>query len=324
MKKYRILVTAVGAIVGYGIISALRDSGYDIEIIGCDIYEEAVGRYFADDFVVSSPAADPFYPEFLKNLIDEKQIDLVLFGIEQEISSVYMNMEKFEGYLSRLVINNPDIIPLCDDKWQTYMWLNEHNLEQYAIDSVINGNFEDISDRFGTPFLIKPRISRGSKGIVSISAAFDFDYHKAKLGSNFMAQPIVSDQANEYTVGLFGLGDGSYINEIYLRRTLSQEGATAKAWTVEDTELKAAVEAITAVLKPEGPTNYQFRKQQEKVFLLEINPRISSSVSIRSKFSYNEAKMSIEYYLEGKRPDRVEVKKGKAIRYISDLVLGLW
>lgn len=320
MKKYTILVTAVGAIVGYGIINSLKESGYDLHIIGCDIFSDAVGQYFADEFVISVPAADEGYPEFLKRLIDEKNIDMVLFGIEQEISAVLRNIDKFKGYEDKLIINNRDIISLCDDKWLTYCWLNENGLGSYAIPSVIYGSFEEISKQFDTPFLIKPRISRAGKGIVNISSEEDFIYFKKKTGNNFMAQKIIGDSSHEYTVGLFGLSDGSYINEIVLRRTLSQEGATNKAWVVEDPALTEATKKITEILKPEGPTNYQFRKEGDNVYLLEINPRISSSTSIRNAFGINEAKMCIEYYLEGCKPSKVEIKKGRAIRYISDMV----
>jgi len=321
MKRYTILVTAVGAIVGYGIVSSLRNSGYDLNIIGCDIYDDAVGQYFTDEFIVSTAAADNNYPRFLKSLIDSKNIDLVLFGIEQEIAAVLENIEVLRGYEKKLIINNLEIITLCDDKWLTHQWLKENYLGQYAIDTVVNGSYSEVSAIFGTPFLIKPRRSRAGKGIVSISEEKDYDFYREKLGSNFMAQRIVGDMLHEYTVGIFGLGDGSYMNEIYMRRTLSQEGATAKAWVVEDDFLQRATIEITEKLKPEGPTNYQFRKEGDRVFLLEINPRISSSTSIRNSFGYNEAKMCIEYYLEGRIPTKVEITKGSAIRYISDYIV---
>jgi carbamoyl-phosphate synthase large subunit len=320
MKKYTILVTAVGAIVGYGIINTLRQTEYDLNIIGCDIFPDAVGQYFTDEFVVACPAADENYPEFLKSLIDSRNIDMVLFGIEQEISAVHHNLSIFSEYMPKLIINNKEIITVCDDKWLTYKWLMDHELSSYAIDSTIEGEYSDIAEEYGNTFLIKPRISRAGKGIEVVSSKEDFDFYRKKLEGNYMAQRIVGDTAHEYTVGIFGLGDGSSANEIYLRRTLSQEGATAKAWVAYDSGLITATKRITEALKPEGPTNYQFRKEGEDVYLLEINPRISSSTSIRSSFGYNEAKMCIEYYREDRVLTRVEVKRGREIRFISDMV----
>ncbi len=318
MKQFRILVTAVGAIVGYGIIESLRLSGYSVHIVGSDIFPDAVGQYFADDFVVAEPAASPSYLDFLKTTVDEHQIDLVLFGIEQEISAVSNGRELLGKTMTKLAVNSKHIIDLTDDKWLTRNWLLDNGLSDYAIDSAISGDFQSIRDAYGDRFLIKPRISRASKGIVPVDSEDDFNYFKKKLADNFMVQRIVGDMEHEYTVGVFGLGDGRFSGAVYLRRTLSQEGATAKAWVIEDPALEDAAARITERLMPVGPTNYQFRKEGDSVYLLEINPRISSSVSIRSKFGFNEPKMCIEYYLEGKTPAPPVIKPGRAIRYIKD------
>ena len=83
--------------------------------------------------------------------------------------------------------------------------------------------------------------------------------------------------------------------------------------------LDRAVERICRVMKPIGPTNLQFRMEGEHCYLLEVNPRISSSTSIRAALGYNEAKLCIEHYLEGKIT-MPEVKAGYAIRYIDEVV----
>ena len=75
-------------------------------------------------------------------------------------------------------------------------------------------------------------------------------------------------------------------------------------------------------MKPEGPTNYQFIEDavSETPLLLEVNPRISSSYLIRTAFGINEPEMCIEYYLENKVPHERIVKKGKAYRFINEII----
>lgn len=77
MKRYNILVTGVGAIIGYGIIKCLRKSKYDCYITGMDIYEDAVGQAWTDEFIQAVPASDCSYPKFLRTIIERKNIDLV-------------------------------------------------------------------------------------------------------------------------------------------------------------------------------------------------------------------------------------------------------
>jgi carbamoyl-phosphate synthase large subunit len=54
--------------------------------------------------------------------------------------------------------------------------------------------------------------------------------------------------------------------------------------------------------------------------LLEINPRISSSTSLRAAFGYNEAEFCVRHYLEQALITQPEIRFGYAVRYIADLV----
>jgi carbamoyl-phosphate synthase large subunit len=321
MRQYRIMVTAVGAVVGYGMVESLRNSRYDCFILGTDIFEDAVGQYFCDAFVQATPAADPGYIDFLRETIDRYQIDLVLFGIEQELLVVARAGKQLEGYRDKLAVNPPDITEICNDKWLTYQWLLENGLGKYAIDSAIAGDYDSLSRRFGVPFLLKPRDGRASKGIHAVNCVEDFLFYSKKMGTSFMAQRITGTPEAEYTVGLFGDGKGGSFGEIQLRRVLSQAGATDKAVVVNEPALRSAVHDLTAVLKPVGPTNYQFRLENGEPKLLEINPRVSASTSIRAKFGFNESEMCITYYLEHEEPDPHPTESGRAMRYIVDWIV---
>ncbi len=321
MRQYRIMVTAVGAVVGYGMVESLRNSRYDCFILGTDIFEDAVGQYFCDSFVRAVPAADPGYVDFLKQTIDRYQIDLVLFGIEQELLVVARARDALDGYRDKLAVNPPELTEICNDKWLTDRWLRENGLGAYAIDTAVEGSFAELSERFGTPFLLKPRDGRASKGIHAVSDEESFLFYKKRMGDSFMAQRITGTPDAEYTVGVFGDGKGGFFGEIQLRRVLSQAGATDKAVVTNEPVLREAVQALTAAAKPIGPTNYQFRIENGEAKLLEINPRVSASTSIRAKFGFNESEMCVTYYLEHEEPRPHPASKGRAMRYIKDWIV---
>ena len=75
---------------------------------------------------------------------------------------------------------------------------------------------------------------------------------------------------------------------------------------------------LCRLFKPVGPTNFQFRREGEAMRLLEINPRVSSSTSIRAGFGYNEASLAVEFYLENRKMTKPVIRPGKAVRYIED------
>jgi carbamoyl-phosphate synthase large subunit len=318
MKKYNVLVTGVGALIGYGIVRSLRACKYDLTIIGMDVYDDAVGQQWCDTFVQALWASDGSYCDFLSTLMDQHDIDLVFFGLEAEIHKVCATENEFRNDFGKFALNRKELIDLSKDKWRMFEHLVANQF--IAIKSMISGDYDTVVQQLGLPCLIKPRCSSASKGISRVCSREDFDYWKSKLAEDFMIQEIVGDDEHEYTVGAFGLGDGSFSQSVTFRRKLSREGATAKAQIVDIPELNEEVRRLTSILKPIGPTNYQFRLHKGNFLLLEVNPRISSSTSLRTAFGFNEAEMSIEFFVERKRPGRAVLKSGRAVRYIEDIV----
>lgn len=318
MRAYNILVTGVGAIIGYGLINSLRKSKYDVHIVGMDIYADAYGQYLCDEFIQAKPAAADDYPEYFLSIIKEKKIDLVMFGTEQEIHRLINEKQILGDDYDKLVLNNDDIVKMSNDKWLTYLFQEENEIDR--IPTYIEGNYETLSKALGVPFLLKPRKSYASKGIERITNEEEFLFYKKRVGDQFMVQKIVGDADHEYTAATFGFGDGECIKPIMMKRKLSQEGATAKASIINSTELEQSVYELVTLLKPVGPTNFQYRYHEGKFLLLETNPRISSSTSLRTAFGYNEAEMCIEFFIEHQKPHDQIIREGAAVRYIADYV----
>lgn len=317
---YTVLVTGVGAVIGYGVVRSLRASRFPVRIVGMDIYADAAGQRWCDAFEQALLAADPQYEEFLTGIIEKHSIDLVIPGIEQDLHRIAESHT--HGPLSRAsaryALNNPELIRIASDKWLTHRELSKAGFP--VIGSCIDGRFEDLAAQFGRPFLMKPRRSYAGKGIQTLFTAADFNYWKQKMGDNFMAQEIVGDPQSEYTVGCFGLGDGDVAQQIVFQRVLSADGSTAKAKVRCVPEIEARVRELAMLFRPVGPTNFQFRFHRGEYLLLEINPRMSSSASLRTAFGYNEAEMCLEYYMENSVPRRRTLRLGSAVRYIEDWV----
>ena len=128
------------------------------------------------------------------------------------------------------------------------------------INSYIEGDFTTLSDRLGLPFLLKPRKGYASKGHVGVKAEQDFAEHKEYFGNVLMAQPLVGDDSQEFTVGVFGDGTGSVNATVTLQRQLAIDGSTAKASVANHPSLDLIVKELCLHFKPIGPTNLQFRK----------------------------------------------------------------
>jgi len=314
------MVTGVGAIIGYGVLRALRPLRETIRLVGTDIYADAVGQAWADTFIQAPLTADPAYPEWLERTVRHQGVDLVIPAIEQDVHFFSDHCDLFARAGVGVALNAAALIDLTRDKWAMDQALVSTN-SPVRIPTRLDGDFGTLTHAFGLPFLLKPRRSYASKGLIRVRNEADFMPHRDQLGSVLMAQPIVGSDDEEYTVAVFGDGTGRVCASITLRRQLAQDGSTAKAWVRHDDSLDAAVAALCERFKPVGPTNLQFRKVDGGWRLLEINPRVSSTTSLRTAFGYNEARMCVDYFLDGRAIVQPEIRQGFAARYIEDFVV---
>ncbi|MGN8344665.1 ATP-grasp domain-containing protein [Pseudomonas sp. SMV71] len=316
-----VMVTGVGAIMGYGLLKSLRAADPAVRLIGTDIYDDAVGRAWSDAFEQAPLTADPGYGQWLGDTLARHKVDLLIPGIEQDLHWLSDNRALLATLDCQVVLNNSHLIDLSRDKWamdQALVALGD----ACRIPSLLSGDFHSLTAALGLPFLLKPRRSYASKGLVWVREERDFTPHAPLLGEYLMAQPIIGSAADEFTVAAFGDGRGDTGPIIAFQRRLASDGSTAKAWVYQDDSLEQVVVRLCRAFKPEGPTNLQFRRGGDGSWsLLEINPRISSTSSIRRAFGYNEAAMCLDYYLRGKKLARPTLRSGFAVRYIEDFIV---
>ena len=118
-RTINILVTGVGAVIGYGIIKSLKNSKYKCNIIGIDIFEDAIGQVWCDKFIQSIRADSSDFLNFINNIIEEEKIDLVLPGIEQDLQALIENFDKLNKN-PKFSLNNRSLFKTLHDKKMTY------------------------------------------------------------------------------------------------------------------------------------------------------------------------------------------------------------
>lgn len=309
-----VLISGASGIVGYGVLKSLKNSGH--RLIGTTIYSDSCASIFCDIFELAPRTSEPSYMDWLLKIIKKHNVDMIIPSIEADVIEWNEHRKILEETGTFVLLNNPELIKLCADKWYFYEKLSGNN-SRYAIASSLEPDFY----RFERPFLLKPRHGFASKGIIKIENAEAFEKHKDKIGEVLMMQPIVGDIEEEYTLSAFFDKKSNLKAHMTLRRKLSNEGFTDRAEVAALKEGEIAINELAEIFKPQGPTNFQFRRTDEGLKLLEINPRISSATSIRAAFGYNESSMSIDYFLGDKEIVQPEIKKGRAMRYIEDLIL---
>ena len=314
-----ILVSGASGIVGYGVLRSLRKSKHSLRLIGTTIYSDSVAGSFSDIFELAPLTSDDGYIDWLLKIIRKHKIDLLIPGIEADMYKWVKHIPEINAEGALILLNNVDLVHLCKDKWKFYEYLKSLDLP-YTIHTSLNNDFQYLTQELGLPFLLKPRQGYGSKGIVTVNDFDAFLKYRDEIGTILMAQQIVGDITEEYTTSAFCDGKGGFYCYMTLKRKLSKEGFTEKAEVVHVPEIQEAIRSLCLIFMPIGPTNFQFRKHHGVLKLLEINPRISSSTSIRTAFGYNESDMAVEYLLEKIAPSQPVIQSGKAVRYVEDFI----
>lgn len=314
-----ILVSGASGIVGYGVLRSLRSSGLDLRLIGTTIYDNTAAEAFSDIFEKAPATNDESYITWLINTIEKYQVDMIIPGIEADLYKWNEHSARIKATGASILLNNPELVSLCQDKWLFYESLSQINTS-CAIKTSLNNDYDWLREQLGETLLLKPRKGFASKGIVKITDEKTFNLHKALIGDVLMVQPFIGTDQEEYTSTAFGDGQGGFSARMTMRRNLSREGFTEKAEVIWPDELSSVISDLCAHFKPLGPTNFQFRKHNGVYMLLEINPRISSSTSIRTAFGYNESAMSVNFYLHNITPTQPTIRQGKAIRYTEDFI----
>ncbi len=322
MDQFNILVTGVGAVIGYGIIKSLKKSRYNVKIIGIDIFEDAVGRVWCDKFVQGVRADSEQFPEFITKLVKKFDIDLIIPGIEQDVDAFGKMVYKHSFNACKIALNTKTALKVFNNKRLTYRLLNELGLPfiQFALSQdLTEKSVEEIIDIVGLPCIVKPDISYARKGLATLVNREELQFYNKQKGYVFQKK---INSGIEYTISVFGLGNGKYCNPICLKRQLGPDGATHKAEVFAFSPFEFQIKTLMERIKPSGPTNFQFieNDSDNSVLLLEVNPRISASTSIRTGFGVNEAEMCIDFFLADKEPIPVKIKKGRAQRFLDEIM----
>ena len=310
-----ILVSGASGIIGYGILKSLRQSHPECRLIGTTVYERSAAQAFCDVFEKAPLTNHESYIRWLVDLIKKHNVSVVIPGIEADVITWSEHRAAIEQSGALVLLNNPDLIRLCSDKWLFYQCLIKNN-SPYAIPTSLE--FDEKLHQF--PLLLKPRMGSGSKGIKIVKNIDELKEYLSGFGPGMMIQPLIGTVEEEYTTSAFFDRNSQLCAFNTLKRKLSQTGFTESAETVEVDGIHDALLHLGKIFMPVGPTNFQFRVDGGQLKLLEINPRISSATSLRTAFGYNESAMSVELLLHDRVPSQPLLKRGYAVRYTEDLI----
>lgn len=291
----RVLVTGAGSVYGLGIIRALKASAVAIEVIAIDCNQYSLGLFLADKGIIA-PKVKPEenYYKFIEKLCKDHQIKAIFIGSTAELSFYAKNRESLEiSTGAKVFVNPPAVLELCTDKWLTMCHLSRSGFQipasiRYPEDTGILSSFIESA---GFPLIVKPRMGRGSEGVVLVTDKQQL-LENVKGKKSLIIQEYLTNEEQEFTVGICINQKGKVISKIALRRYL-QEGVSIAAVSDGYQDIADYCARVASTLGAYGAINIQLRLKDGLPVIFEINPRFSSSTGMRLLFGINEPEILI-------------------------------
>jgi len=305
-----ILVTGVGGGVGQSIVKSLQGTIYSL--VGADGEVLAAGLY-----AVPRAYRIPYarHPDFVPSLLAIAQAEgcrLLLPGLDAELPVLARSRDRFAAAGVTVMVSEPSVIDLCDDKLATADFLNKHGFPAPVTTKLAYA--ADVP----FPMVLKPRKGGArSQGVHVVRTAEELADRAATLNAdNYVAQECI--EGDEFTCGSITLG-GACQGVIVMRRVL-RDGDTYKAFVVRDPAIEGHVRQVVEALRPFGACNLQLRVRDGVPYVFEINARCSGTTYCRTLAGFNEPLMIADYVLGGAKP-HFAVRELSILRYWKELVV---
>ncbi|MZK49885.1 ATP-grasp domain-containing protein [Clostridium beijerinckii] len=313
-----LLITSIGKRVQ--LIKHLKES---FNVVGVDAGEFNPAKFFVNKFYKIPKAKENGYIESLLDICKKENINVLIPLYEGEFENLHNAREKFKNIGTVLLLSNHEILNVCKDKKKTYEYFlnSKINIPKVYFEEEIKDivTYGDI-DKF--PLIIKPRDGMGSEGIHKINSIKELVFFKEYVEGGIIQEFIEGD---EYTVDALVDLKGNPVYVVPRRRLEVRAGEVVKSSTVKDkgiiNETLKVIEHLNRLVAKNqvgllGPLTIQFfKKNNEMIYLLEINPRFGGGVPLSFEGGANYGQRILEM-VEGKNLEYIEdFKEITMLRY---------
>ena len=259
-----------------------------VRIVACDASRHAPGLYTADEYFLIPEVFDPDYISILINEAKARGIDAIIPLNDLELPALSENLDLFASEGIRVIVSDREIIDICSDKYRTVSFTG--GLSVSKIPTFLNpGDALNYKKRFpDCRFIIKPRWGSASAGIEyqqdeeelvylfnltrkRLKTSVFSDITSGDTDNNTLIQKMLTGQ--EYGMDVINDLEANYQATLIRKKIAMRAGETDKAETVFDERLNRIGEEIGRKLKHTGMIDCDLFVENDKIYLLEMNPR---------------------------------------------------
>ena len=268
------------------------------------------------------------YREYFYNHLNGNQYDLIIpMGDE---SAFFLSQVK-----PSVMALYPQTICAIED-YETFEWANDkqklmeicerYNIVHPKTRGVTVETLQSVADYVGFPAMIKPNLSAGAKGITRVNSLEEIQAALPAIAKEFGSctlQQYVEQPDYYYNVMLFRTKEGktAAYTVIKIQRYFPLKGGSScYSETVEHPFLVQQCEQCLEKLNWHGFADFDVLedKRTGELKIIEINPRVPSSLQASFAAGVNYAEVFVDEYLNGGfMGKKYEYKTGQQVRWFG-------
>jgi carbamoyl-phosphate synthase large subunit len=340
----------------HGVLAA-RECGYETIMINCN--PETVSTDFdtADKLYF-----EPVFWEHIYDIIQHEKPEGVIVQLGGQ--TALKLAEKLQRYGVKILGTSFDALDLAEDRGRFSKLLEQHNIPfpQYGVVQSAEQALE-LADELGFPLLVRPSYVLGGQKMKIVINKEELEHHVVDIINEMGSNQILLDHflGGAIEAEADAICDGEDVYIIGIMQHIEPAGihsgdsyAVLPPYNLGDfvmTQIEDITRKIAVELRTVGLINIQFAIKDDKVYVIEANPRASRTVPFIAKaydepyvnyatkvmlgekkvkdFNFNPRKegyaikipvFSYEKFPDVKKELGPEMKStGEAIRFIKDL-----
>ena len=337
MKDITVLTSACSSPTILSFLACLRNNGErKIRVVGVDMSNDPSSKFLVDSFYQVPAATSPEYCDLILDICKREKVDIYFSNISAEVSAVAERIDEFRTIGTILSLSNQHSINISNNKLRTYQELKKTGIPVpnfYPVHSV--EDFIEGAKRMGfpdKPVCLKIVNGSGSRGVRIIDAnrsRYDIFAHEKpnSFFTSFDDMLSILKQAdkldemmlvdympgNEFTVDLLA-ENGKVLYEVGRENIVSLMSIAQDSYLAYDEEAYKIAADVVALLNMDGNVGFDFmRDANGKAVLMDINPRLTATVSVIAAGGVNLPYLRIKQLL-GEELPKCEPVYGTRIR----------
>lgn len=270
----------------------------------------------ADASVVTPLIYDDDYIPFLLAYCNKHKINAIISLFDVDLPVLSKNKKRFEEAGVTLVVSDPEVIDICNDKWKTYCFLTDNGFRVPKTFLDLNDAIDSVSGKKITyPLMVKPRWGMGSIAVYEADNELELKVFHEKAKRNILKSYLKYESTasiensvliqeklagQEYGLDIINDLTGCYQTTVCKMKYAMRSGETDCAVTTDNSLLKETGAKLSNCVHHIGNLDVDVFLSDNKPYILEMNARFGGGYPFSHMAGINLPKAIIEW-LQGKK-----------------------